>query len=204
MMKLLFSPASPYVRKVTMTAIIKGLDGQIEQLVADTNAPEKHGLRKANPLSKIPVLILEDGSEIFDSHVICEYLDSRVAQPVLFPGEGSARWQMLTRAALADGILDAALLLVYEKRYRSEDKWVAAWTDRQQAKVDASLDHFNAAPPKFSSHPDYSHITLAAALGYVEFRLGDGWRKGRANLVAWLDDFEARVPAYAATKPKSA
>ena len=202
MMKLLYSPASPYARKVTMTALIKGLDGGIEKLVADTMDPAKHGLGEANPLHKIPTLILEDGTGIFDSHVICEYLDSRVASPVLFPGEGPERWRMLTRAALADGILDAALLIVYEGRYRTEGQRVQAWVDRQQGKIAAALDHFEAHPPAFSGHPDYSHITLAAALGYVEFRIGAGWREGRPKLVAWLDDFAARVPAYGATIPR--
>lgn len=202
MMKLLYSPASPYARKVTMTALLKGLDGAVEKLVADTSDPEKHGLGQANPLRKIPVLILEDGTEIFDSHVICEFLDAQVAAPVLFPGEGPARWRMLTRAALADGILDAALLIVYEGRYRPEEKRVQSWVERQETKIAAALDHFESSPPTFATHPDYSHITLAAALGYVEFRLGDGWRKGRPRLVAWLDDFAARVPAYGATVPK--
>ena len=202
MMKLLYSPSSPYARKVTMTALVKGLDGEMELVQADTADPSKHGLDKANPLKKIPVLILEDGSRVLDSAVICEFLDSRVASPVLFPGEGPARWRMLTEAAIANGILDSALLIVYEGRYRAENLRVQSWVDRQQSKIDAALDHFEAAPPNFTTHPDYSHITLAAGLGYLSFRLGEGWRERHPKLVAWLDDFARRVPAYNATKPK--
>ena len=98
-----------------MTARIKGLADQIEELATNTNEPENAELKAANPLSKIPVLITDDGQTIYDSAVICEYLDAQVASPVLFPGEGSARWRVLVQSALGDGIIDAAILLVYEK-----------------------------------------------------------------------------------------
>ncbi|MEM7748246.1 MAG: glutathione S-transferase N-terminal domain-containing protein, partial [Pseudomonadota bacterium] len=108
-MKLLAAGASPYVRKVRMTAKLKGLDSHIELISPDHASIEE--FRAQNPLAKIPILLTEKDGAIYDSHVICEYLDSQVALPVLFPGDGQARWQMLTRAAMADGVLDAALLL---------------------------------------------------------------------------------------------
>ncbi len=137
-MKLLFSPASPYARKVTITAAVKGVADQIETVPTDTFPLVNEDLRRENPLSKIPVLITDDGTRIFDSHVICEYLDSLAPEPRLFPASGPERFRTLTLGALADGILDAALLLVYEKRYRPEDKWVESWMQRQQAKIDNS------------------------------------------------------------------
>lgn len=122
MMKLLSAQASPYGRKVKITAALKGVADQIETKAVDTLPLVNEELRRENPLSKIPVLILEDGTQIFDSHVICEYLDSLTPEPRLFPPSGPERFRTLTLAALADGILDAALLLVYEKRFRPEDQ----------------------------------------------------------------------------------
>jgi glutathione S-transferase len=98
-------------------------------------------------------------------------------------------------------MLDAALLLVYEKRYRPEDKWVESWMQRQQAKIDTSLDWLEKAPPTWSDHPDYGHITLACALGYLDFRHGGQWRARHPGLVAWLDKFASAVPAFDETRP---
>lgn len=201
MMKLLFSPASPYVRKVTIVAAMKGVADQIELQRTETNPPVNEALRRENPLSKIPTLILDDGTSIFDSHVICEYLDTLAPEPRLFPAAGPERFRTLTLAALADGILDAALLLVYEKRFRPEDKWVESWVERQQLKVDTAVDWLEKAPPAWGDHPDYAHITLACALGYLDFRHGGHWRARHPNLVGWLDRFDAAVPAFAETRP---
>ncbi|MEO1266346.1 MAG: glutathione S-transferase N-terminal domain-containing protein, partial [Pseudomonadota bacterium] len=115
-MKVLTSGPSPYGRKVKMTAMMKGLYDRITFEEVDVRPVENEELRPQNPLAKIPVLITDDGTAIYDSHVICEFLDAQVASPALFPGDGAERWQTLTRGALADGILDAALLMVYEKR----------------------------------------------------------------------------------------
>ncbi len=202
MMKLLSAGGSPFVRKVWMTAKIKGLDGQIELIGADS--PDLPALRARNPLNKIPSLLLEDGGAIYDSHVICEFLDAQSAEPVLFPGDGTARWHMLTRAALGDGILDAAVLLVYEGRYRPEDKRVQSWVDMQQAKIDAALAHLSAHPLEWNRHPDYSHITIAAALGYLDFRHQGRWRAEHPDLAAWLERFRATVPAFDETAPPPA
>ncbi|RTL62745.1 MAG: glutathione S-transferase, partial [Hyphomicrobiales bacterium] len=109
----------------------------------------------------------------------------------------------LVLGALADGILDAALLLVYEKRFRPEEKWHAPWTERQQAKVDRALDYLEAAPPAMTSGPTYGHMTLACALGYLDFRHEGKWRAGHPKLVQWLDAFAAAVPAFEETRPKA-
>ncbi len=200
MMKLLSSPASPYARKVRMVAAVKGLESQIESVFPDANKGDPE-LNAKNPLGKIPCLVTASGAVVHDSHVICEYFDSIGGGPELFPKSGDARWDTLTRGSLADGILDAALLLVYERRYRPEDKVVQPWVDRQWSKINRSLDLLEAAPPQWSGHPDYGHITLACALGYLDFRHQGLWRTGRPKLVAWLEQFAKAVPAFGATQP---
>ena len=195
-MKVLTSPASPFGRKVAITAHMKGLASRIDFQTTKADADDN-----TNPLAKIPVLITDDGTSIYDSPVICEYLDAQVASTVLFPGEGAKRWRALTLGALGDGIIDAAILLVYEGRYRPEDKRVEAWVDMQQKKIDRALDHLEPAPPAMDGTPDYGHVTLACALGYLDFRHGGKWRAGRPNLVAWLDTFAAAVPAFEKTTP---
>lgn len=200
MMKLMSSPLSPYGRKVKIAARMKGLDDQIELLLTDTNKGDD-ALNKLNPLGKIPCLITEESVAVFDSHVICEYLDTRSASPVLFPKSDADRLRTLTLGALADGILDAALLLVYEGRFRPENMKVQGWVDRQQAKVDRSLAQLEQAPPAWRGSPDYGHLTLAVALGYLDFRHGGKWRANHPKLVTWLDEFAAAVPAFEATRP---
>ena len=198
-MKVFSSPASPFGRKVAITAHMKGLADRVGIQTMKADADEN-----TNPLAKIPVLVTDDGTSIYDSPVICEYLDAQVASPVLFPGEGEKRWKTLTLGALADGIIDAAILLVYEGRYRPEDKRVEAWVEMQQNKIDKALDHLEPNPPQWDGTPDYGRITLACALGYLDFRHGGKWRAGHPNLVAWLDKFDAAVPAFKATTPPPA
>jgi glutathione S-transferase len=202
MMKLLSHPFSPYGRKVKIAIALKGLADRIEVVTVDTNAPDNPELHRSNPLAKIPALVIDDSTAIFDSHVICEYLDSLSPAPVLFPRSGVERIKTLTLGSLCDGILDAALLLVYEKRFRPEDKWHAPWLARQQSKIDRSIDHLEKAPPAWGSSPDYGHVTLACALGYLDFRHEGKWRAGHPRLVAWLDAFAKAVPAFEETRPK--
>ena len=201
MMKLLSSQASPYGRKVKIVAAMKGVADRIATQPIDTFPLVNEALRKENPLAKIPVLVLADGTQIFDSNVICEYLDILAPEPRLVPPAGPERIRTLTLASLGDGILDAALLLVYEKRYRPEDKWVESWVERQQAKIDLALDWLEKAPPEWDAHPDYAHITVACALGYLDFRHAGVWRAKHPRLVAWLEKFDAAVPAFAETRP---
>ncbi len=201
-MKLLSAGPSPFVRKVRLTAAVKGLGDKLEVIAPDH--PEIDQLKARNPLGKIPILLHDDGTTMFDSHVICEYLDTLAAAPVLFPGDGAARWEMLTRAALADGILEAGVLIVYETRYRPEDKYVDSWVAMQQAKIDAALAQLEAAPPRWIGVPDYGHLTTAIALGYLDFRQGGKWRAANPNMVKWLDQFRQAVPGFDETAPPPA
>lgn len=198
-MKVLTSPASPFGRKVKLTAAIKGLKDQIEFVATAASAPEN-----TNPLAKIPALITADGTVMYDSPVICEFLDAQVATNVMFPGEGAKRWQVLTQGALGDGIIDAAILLVYESRYRPENMRVDAWVEMQQLKIDRALDHLEAAPPVQTSPPDYGQMTIACALAYLDFRHEGKWRAGHPKMVAWLEAFEAALPAFKETAPPPA
>jgi glutathione S-transferase len=197
MMILRSSPPSPFGRKVKIAAAVLGLADRIKIEVTDTSDP---GLRKQNPLGKIPTLILDDGFCLYDSHVICEYLDS-LSGGALFP-QGEARWPALRLAALADGLMEAALLLVYEKRIRDQSTWSTQWIDMQQQKIDAGVDHLEQVQGKLGTSPDIGEVSLACALGYLDLRHQGKWRLGHPRLVAWLDDFAAKVPAFEATRVK--
>jgi glutathione S-transferase len=203
MMILRFSPSSPFVRKVRIAAALLGLEGEITAERADTTDPDD-SLRKINPLGKIPVLILEDGSAIYDSRVILDYLDERAGGGKIVPRHGPQRLAALRLQALCDGILDASILTVYESRFRKPEMHEAKWLDLQAGKVSRALAVLEAAPPLLDAGqalPDVGQITLACALGYRDFRFGGSWRSEHPRLVAWLDSFAARVPAFAATKP---
>lgn len=201
-MKLLSSLLSPYVRKVRIAAAMKGLADRIELVPIDTNVPDNPEINRANPLAKVPALLVGELA-IYDSHVICEYLDSQAPAPALIPKDTVARIKTLTLGALGDGILDAALLLVYEKRFRPQEKWHAPWQQRQQGKVDRALAGLELSPPIWDQSPDYGHLTLACALGYLDFRHEGKWRPGHPKLVAWLDGFARAVPAFEATRPQA-
>lgn len=199
-MKLLSAPASPFGRKVKMTIGIKQLKDQVEVVTVDTNKGDT-SLNTANALGRIPTLLLDSGEALHDSHVICEYLDSIGTGPILVPRSGPERWRTLTMASLGDGLIEQALLQVYEGRFRPENMRVDSWIQRLQSKIDRSLDALEPAPPQWQSHPDYGHLTLAAALGYMDFRHGGRWRANRPNMVAWLDQFAAVVPAFKESAP---
>lgn len=200
-MKLLYSPASPYARKVLVLAHETGLIDRIAVTVAGASptgpAPE---VAAHNPLGKIPALVLEDGTALYDSRVICEYLDGLSAGPRLFP-EGPARWDALTRQALADGLLDAALLTRYERVLRPEAQRWAAWEAGQVAKITAALDRFEALVADMPVL-DIGTVAMACALGYLDLRFPDpAWRAGRPATAAWSAVFEGR-PSMVATIPK--
>ena len=202
-MKLLSSPASPFGRKVKMTIAIKHLKDKVEVITVDATKGD-NSLNAANPLGRIPDLITDDGESIHDSHVICEYLDTIGTGPILVPRSGPERWRTLTMASLGDGLIEQALLQVYEGRFRPEGMRVQAWVDRLQSKIDRSLDALEVNPPAWGQHPDYGHLTLASALGYMDFRHAGRWRANHPKMVAWLDRFAAAVPAFADTAPPPA
>jgi glutathione S-transferase len=200
MLTLRTSLGSPFGRKARLAASILGLDDKVKVEAASTQDPADP-IQKQNPIGKVPVLILEDGSTLFDSPVILEYLDTLAGGGKILPKETKARFDALRLEALTDGILEASLLIVYEARYRPADKIVQKWIDMQASKSARGLAALEAAPPGLDALPNVGQITLACALGYRDFRFEGTWRKDHPRLVAWLDAFAKRVPAFEATKP---
>jgi glutathione S-transferase len=195
MMILRYSAASPYARKIRIAAELLGLSSQIETVAANTADPDDT-LRRQNPLGKIPTLLLEDGTALYDSRVIGEYLDF-LGGHRLIPADPLRRFDVLRLQALGDGIADAALLIRYETATRR-----AEWRDPdaialQQGKIDRALAVLEAAAPEGS--PDIGQIAVACALGYLDLRFAGAWRATHPRLVAWLAAFEMAVPAFAAT-----
>jgi glutathione S-transferase len=197
MLTLRTSPASPFGRKVRIAAALLGLEGRIAVVPADTGDPAD-SLRRQNPLGKIPALIAEDGVAIFDSRVIVEYLDGLAGSGRLIPADLAARIPALILQALADGIADAALLQVYERRMRELAERSAKWVDYQAEKVARGLAALEAKPPETGA-TDVGAIALACALGYLDLRFAGAWRADHPRLVGWHEAFSAAVPAYAAT-----
>ena len=203
MLTLRSSPASPFVRKVRIAAAVLGLEREITVEAADTMSPTD-SVRQQNPLGKIPALVLEEGTVLFDSRVILEYLDHRAGGGRIVPTDPKARFAALRLQALADGLMDASILLIYEGRWRPAEKHEQKWVDHQAGKVARALAALEAAPPALDAPPDVGRIALACALGYRDFRFQGSWRKDHPRLVAWLDNFAAKVPAFAATSPPPA
>jgi len=170
-MKLFFSPTSPYVRKVRVVAMEKGLGDRIE-LVPANPWPDPAAVAAANPLGKVPALLLDDGTPLYDSPVICEYLDSLVPASPLIPREGPKRWLVLRRQALGDGILDAAVAIVLERR-RPEAERSAELQRRSAEAIRRSIDALAAELRPADAPFDLAQISFAVALGYLEFRLPD-------------------------------
>jgi len=193
------SPPSPFGRKVKIAAALCGLTDKITIEPAETGNPDD-SLRGQNPLGKIPILITDDGTSVYDSRVIAEWLDVQAGGGVIIPS-GEARFAALTLQALADGMMDASILIVYERRFRPEEKHHRPWTDYQGEKVARALTVLEAAPPEIGDRPHIGHVALACALSYRDFRFDGDWRAGHPGLVAWLDEFAAKVPAFSATMP---
>jgi glutathione S-transferase len=197
MMLLRSSSASPFARKIRIAAIALGLSDRIEIIPADTSDPAD-SLRTQNPLGKIPTLVLEDGRALYDSPVILEYLDLLAGGGEIIP-TGPDRFDVLTRAALADGVADAAILKVYEQRWREDSARSARWLDHQSGKIARGLAALDAAAPS-AGVVDVAAISLACALGYLDLRFAGAWREERPRLAAWLGAFSANLPAFEATR----
>ena len=203
-MKLCHSQSSPFVRKVKLAAHVLGLAGELE-LVETNTIDANDPIRSVNPLGKIPAL--EDGGTIlYDSRVIVEYLDAKAGGGKLIPAAGAARFETLTWAALMDGIMDAAILIVYESRMRPEDKYVESFVTHQREKIQRGLEVISASSPQYrnGAMPNASEIALACVLDYLDFRQPLNWRDHAANLQDWLTDFAAAVPGYKETLPPAA
>ena len=199
MMVLHSSPTSPFGRKVRIAAVMLGLADGIEIVMSDTLDPQDR-IRLHNPLGKIPALILDDGPVLFDSRVIIEYLDHRAGGAKLIPKPCDARFRVKTEEALADGLMDAAILQVYESRFRDEAKHEARWLDHQADKVDRALAAFERLTPE--GPRTVADVALACALGFLDLRFAGTWRESHPRLVGWLANFEAEIPAFEATRFK--
>lgn len=199
-MKLYYNPASPYVRKVRVLALETGLMDDIELAsVSLTPTGPDAALCTDNPIGKIPTLVRGDGGALYDSRVICEYLDSLHGGNPMFPVEGETRWTAVRRQALADGILDAAVGTRYETFLRPEALRWGDWVDAQMTKVRRSLDALEGE--ELGDTVDIGTISIACALGYLDFRYPDeGWRESRPKLAAWYESFAAR-PSMSETRP---
>jgi glutathione S-transferase len=201
MLTLRFSPSSPFVRKVRIGAALTGLAREIGIVTAETTDPADV-LRQQNPLGKIPALVLEDGTVLYDSRVILEYLDHRAGGGRIVPRDPAARIEAMRVQALGDGIMDAAILQIYEQRWRAEERREPRWVEHQAGKVERTLKALEQAPPlPLTPMIDVGAIAIACALSYLDFRFAGAWRAGHPRLVKWLDDFAAKVPAFSETKP---
>lgn len=200
-MKLYYSPTSPYVRKVVILALETGLDAKIERIpAATTPVAQNPDVAKANPVAKVPTLVTDDGLHLFDSRVICEYLDTLHQGRKFFPADAS-RWSVLRQQALGDGLLDAALLVRYEGFLRPEDKRWSDWADGQMKKVLGAMAEIETLAPAFGDRVDIGTVTIACALGYLDFRFGDmNWRQNYPQTAAWAARFFER-PSVKATVP---
>ncbi|MGH1352460.1 MAG: glutathione S-transferase N-terminal domain-containing protein [Methyloligellaceae bacterium] len=197
-MKLYYSPTSPYSRKVRIVAAEKELP--VENILANPYE-ENADLVATNPLGAVPTFITDNGTPLFDSPVICAYLDSLKPSPKLIPDDDT-RWTVLRSEALTDGILDAAFLMVMESR-RPEVEQSDYWKKRRVAAINRSLDAIEADFTHFEGDLTIAQIGLASAFGYLDFRLSEiEWRKDRHKSTAWFDTFSKR-PSMTETVPEA-
>lgn len=183
-MKLYYSATSPYVRKVNVFAIEAGLDEKIEKIVTNPWVMDAR-LLADNPLSKVPTLIIDDGTVLYDSRVICEYLDSVNSGQKLIPAAGMERWKALRLQALGDGILDAAVLRFLERK-RPEAQQSSDWDADQQAAIQRALVCLENNIDDWKKDLTIGQITVGCALGYLDFRFAsENWRKNQPLLAKW-------------------
>jgi glutathione S-transferase len=196
-MKITASGASPYVRKAMACAIARGIDSQLEKWTIATTDPV---LSHSNPLGKIPTLVTDEGVALFDSPVICEFLDSIGSAPALFPAAGPARWAALRLQAIGDGILDAS-----QPRRRElalpQDEGRVAYIDLQRGKVARAVDVLEKEAASLGALKTIGDIAVACALGYLDFRFAhEPWRPGHPKLEAWYSSVVS-LPPMAKTMP---
>lgn len=200
-MKLYYAAPSPYSSKVRMAA--RHLALEIED-VATRTGPENDALNGANPLGKIPCLVLDDGAALFDSRAIMQELN-RIERNKLFPSGRDKRRAAERLEALADGMCDAMLLMIYEERYRPEERRHEDWVEMQWGKVVRSLDWLEANPVRVTPRLNGGQFALAAALGYADFRLPDrDWRRGRPKVKRFLTRFAEQFDRWEALRPQAA
>ena len=197
-MRLLLRGPSPFGRKCAFSIKHLQLSDQIGIGVPES---EDH-IRNFNPLAKVPTLIVDDGEALFDSRVILEYLDHITGGGKIIPIEAAARFKTLRLAALADGILESALLITYEARYRPDQTPYEPWIDFQRGKIQRALSAMSDLLPA-TNPPMVDGIGLGCALEYMDFRKQYDWRAEFPALVGWIDDFHVSNPIFASTRPSS-
>ena len=189
------NPASPFARKVRIVLRERGLTGQVEEIeTAVSPVAPNADLARSNPLVKIPALILDDGTTLFDSRVICEYLDAIGDAPRLFPADGPERWKALRLQSLCDGILDAAVISRYEMAVRPEALRWKDWIAGQRAKIDGGMDALEHEAVSWGQTFAIGQIGTACVLGYLDFRFPDiAWRDSHPRLKAWFEEASKRA-----------
>ncbi|TNB88000.1 glutathione S-transferase [Pseudomonas sp. Fig-3] len=203
-MTLFHNPASPFVRKVLVLLHETGQQDRVAlQLSQLTPVRPDQALIDDNPLSKIPALRLANGNVLHDSRVILDYLDHQHVGNPLIPRDGAARWRRLTLASLADGIMDAAVMIRYETALRPVEKHWAEWLDAQRDKIRRALGMLeDEAIAELACHFDIASISVACALGYLDLRHPDlEWRKANPQLAAWFAEVSLR-PSMVETVPR--
>lgn len=202
-MKLFFSPASPFVRKVLVVAAERGLRDRVEIVEAQVSPVNlDRAVRAHNPTGKIPTLLLDDGTALYDSRVIVEYLDGLGDGPGLIPREEPARSRALVVQSLADEMTDAAVLLRYETFLRPEALRWPEWILGQRDKIHGSLDELERNTMDALTRFDIGAIAVACGLGYLDFRFAEEkWREGRPRLSAWFEVIGQR-PSLAQSAPR--
>lgn len=200
-MKIFYSSASPYVRKVLAVAHELGLNDRIERLPSNANPVNRdRSIVEKNPLGKVPTLITDEGRVLYDSRVIVEYLNA-IGHGNLMPRDGDARWSVMVEQALADGMLDAALLARYENVARPETLRWKEWTAGQMDKIACGLAELESRAVAFKGRCDIGTIAFGCVLGYLDFRFADrAWRDRHPNCAAWFEWFGAR-DSMVATRP---
>lgn len=200
-MKLIHSPASPFVRKVRVLAIECGLDRNIE-LKPVTVSPVNPNpeVARENPLVKVPALVLDDGTALYDSCVICEYLDTLHSGTKYFPS-GAMRWTALRQQALCDGVMDSAVLCRMEGALRPPEKQWDAWRSGQLYKISNALAALERETASLAGELTIGGIAAGCALGYLDFRIPElDWRARHPPLAAWFATF-AKRPSMQQTVP---
>lgn len=200
-MKLIYSAASPYARKARVAAIESGADVKLE-LEAILPWEDPAGYRNVNPVGKVPALIRDDGPPLYQSNLVCEYLDSQGTRQI-YPEAGPARWTALRQIAAADGILDASVAERMEGMFHEGDTASTKFIDRQELSVNMALDQLEAEAGDLEGPVTIGQVAVACALGYRNFRFADvDWRGARPNLAAWFEVFAER-PSMISTDPEA-
>lgn len=194
-MQLLMTQGSPFARKVRILARELGLANRIDEVIVKVSPVEANPeLARSNPLAQIPVLLSDDGMTLYDSAVICEYLESLGAWDRTMPSSGPARWTALRSQALCDGMLNAAILCRYEAAARPAPLRWDAWSEGQQRKIAAGLTELDAQCAGWQDAFDMTQIGAVCVLGYVDFRFSDwAWRDGHPRLARWFSHIANRA-----------